>query len=82
LGVELRTIAAREPGILGAATIAAIGAGDYAGFDEAYDSLAVFDHVYTPDEAQHTRYNTLFSIYKEAMTMNAELGKRLTNIEA
>jgi xylulokinase len=82
LGVELRTIAAKEPGILGAATIAAIGAGDYAGFDEAYDALAVFDHVYTPDEAQHARYNTLFAIYKEAMSMNADLGKRLTNIEA
>lgn len=82
LGVELRTLAAKEPGILGAATIAAIGAGDYAGFDEAYNALAVFDQVYTPDEVRHARYNTLFSIYKEAMTMNAELGKRLSNIEA
>jgi xylulokinase len=81
LGVDLRILAAKEPGILGAATIAAIGAGDYAGFDEAYDALAVFDQIYTPDEAKHARYNTLFSIYKEAMTMNAELGKRLSNIE-
>lgn len=82
LGVELRALAAKEPGILGAATIAAIGAGDYAGFDEAYDALAVFDQVYTPDETRHARYNTLFSVYKEAMVMNAELGKRLSNIEA
>jgi xylulokinase len=82
LGVELRTLTAKEPGILGAATIAAIGAGQYSGFDEAYDALAVFDKIYTPNDAKHTRYNALFSIYKEAMTMNAALGKRLTNIEA
>jgi len=82
LGVELRVIAAKEPGILGAATIAAIGAGHYTGFDQAYDALAVYDQIFTPDKALQARYNSLFSLYKEALTINAELGKRLVAISA
>jgi xylulokinase len=77
LGVELRVLAAKEPGILGAATIAAISTGDYADFAEAYEALAVFDHTFTPNRAVQGQYRDLFGLYQEAIALNADLGKRI-----
>lgn len=78
LGAELRVLAAKEPGILGAATLAAIGTGHFAGFEEAYEALAVFDRTYTPDQTRRARYDDLFGLYRKAITLNAEMGKRIT----
>jgi len=80
IGVELKILAAKEPGIFGAATMAAIGAGYYQGFEEAYEALAVFDRTYAPDQVMHEQYNDLFGIYQEAISLNADLGKRLSRI--
>lgn len=80
LGLELKVLAAKEPGIVGAATMAAIGVGHYAGFDDASEALAVFDRSYTPDPRAHTRYNGIFDIYQEAISQNAALGKRLVRL--
>lgn len=82
LGVELRRLAGQEPGVLGASTMAAIGVGTFAGFAEAYGVLATYDRTYTPDPAQHARYNDLFDLYKEAIAANADLGKRLSKLAA
>jgi len=82
LGVELHRLSANEPGILGAATLAAIGTGEFAGFEQAYDALARFDRTYTPDLAAHARYNDLFGLYQDAITINADLGKRLSKLGA
>jgi xylulokinase len=79
LGVPLRVLAAKEPGILGAATMAAISAGDHADFEQAYDALAVFDRTYVPNPLVHRQYTDLFGLYKEAITTNAELGKRIAD---
>jgi len=79
LGVELRVLAAKEPGILGAATMAAIGTGQFAGFEDAYAALAVFDRTYTPDSTRSIQYNDLFGLYQEAISLNADLGKRLSH---
>jgi xylulokinase len=75
LGVELRVLAANEPGVLGAATMAAIGIGQYADFADACAALAVFDRSYTPDPARQPLYATLFALYQEAITANAQIGK-------
>lgn len=77
LGVELRVLAAKEPGILGAATMAAIGIGDFSGFEEAYDALAVFERTYEPNPATHDFYNDLYALYQEAIALNADIGKRI-----
>jgi xylulokinase len=82
LGVELRRLAAKEPGILGAATMAAIGVGAFAGFEDAYDALAVFDRTYEPSAEAHAQYNDLFELYQEAITLNADLGKQLSKLGA
>jgi xylulokinase len=78
LGVELRVLAAKEPGILGAATMASIGAGHFAGFEDAYDALALFDRTYEPNAATHAYFNDLYGLYQEAIILNANLGKRLS----
>lgn len=80
LGVELRTLATKEPGILGAATIAAIGAGDFANFDEAHAAFAVTDRTYEPNRAETERYDVLYELYQEAISVNCDLGKRLTGV--
>jgi xylulokinase len=82
LGVELRVLAQKEPGIMGAATMAAIGVGQYAGFADAYDALALFDRTYTPDQAKHAQYNDLYGLYKEAISINASLGKRISQLNS
>jgi xylulokinase len=81
LGVELRCLAAKEPGVLGAATMAAIGIGHFSGFAEAYDALAVFDRTYVPDAASHVRFSELYGLYREAIAVNADLGKRISNLD-
>lgn len=80
LGVELRLMAALEPGVLGAATIAAVGAGDYANLDEAQGALAQTGRVFTPDDRAHATYAQLFEVYKDAITTNEGLTRRLTGI--
>jgi xylulokinase len=77
LGVELRILAAKEPGVLGAATMAAISTGDYADFAEAYDALAAFDRTFTPNHAIKGKYSDLFGLYQEAIALNADLGKEI-----
>ncbi|MEO1313875.1 MAG: FGGY family carbohydrate kinase [Pseudomonadota bacterium] len=80
LGVPLRTLATGEPGVLGAATLAAIGIGAFDGIAEAFEILARFDATYAPNELRHEHYNALFEIYKEAVTTQADIGKRLSTL--
>jgi xylulokinase len=68
LGRDLRRLASGEPGVLGAATLAAIGSGAFAGFGEAFGALARFDRTFTPDPQRHARYSDLFELYKSAVT--------------
>jgi len=78
LGVELRVLASKEPGILGAATMAAIGTGQFAGFEDAYAALAKFDRTYIPNASCRSQYDDLFGLYQEAISLNAEMGIRLS----
>ena len=67
---------------MGAATMAAIGVGQYADFADAYDALALFDRTFTPDQAKHAQYNDLYGLYKEAISINASLGKRISQLNS
>lgn len=80
LGIPLRTIAAGEPGVLGAATIAAVGSGQYSDFHQAGLALARSDEEFHPDPAAAARYDKLFVLYKKAIALNAELGKDLVAV--
>lgn len=80
LGVELQVLAAKEPGVLGAATMAAIGIGHFADFADAFGALASFDQVYSPNPLHRALYDDLFGLYREAISLNADLGKRLSRL--
>lgn len=78
LGVELRVLAAKDPGVIGAATMAAIGIGQFADFSDAFRALANFDKTYTPNPAHRAMYDDLFGLYQESISVNAKIGKRLS----
>ena len=80
LGVELRTLASNEPGVLGAAAFAAIGVGVFETVEQANTALAVKDRTYHPSEAAHQRYTDLFEIYKDAIAVNAAITKKMAPI--
>jgi len=82
LGIELRSLAAKEPGVLGAATIAAVGVGAYAGFDQACAALAGHDRIFMPSMRAHERYSELFALYEQAIGANRDLNKRLGELGA
>ena len=80
LGVELRVLDAAEPGVLGAATLAAIGAGDHADIAEAQTALARFGRRYAPRAAMHDAYTRRFEVYKQAITQIAGLTAGLDRV--
>lgn len=80
LGVDLHTLQIKEPGVLGAATIAAIGSGTHSNFADAYGSLAKCDRIFTPNAEAHQKCTEIFVVYKEAITANTILNKRLSEI--
>lgn len=80
LGMELRLLEASEPGVLGAATIAAISAGDYADFAQAHSALACHGTIYTPTDVAHAAYTARFAVYKDAIAQIAGLTARLSQI--
>ncbi|MEM8850192.1 MAG: FGGY family carbohydrate kinase [Pseudomonadota bacterium] len=80
LGVPLRPLEAGEPGMLGAAMIAATGIGEYDSLNEAQAALARYKRDIEPSTAAHARYSELFEIYRDAIGANADLGRRLSDL--
>jgi xylulokinase len=78
LGAELRVLRAKDPGVLGAATMAAIGIGQFSDFSDAFRALANFEKTYAPNPMHRAMYDDLFGLYQEAISVNAEIGKRLS----
>ena len=82
LGAELRVLAAGEPGVLGAAMIAAVGVGRFDRLTDALGALAVYDRTYTPVASTQARAQDLYGVYCDAITQTAGLGKRLTQLNS
>ncbi|OWU71459.1 hypothetical protein ATO3_18490 [Marinibacterium profundimaris] len=80
LGCELSTLAEKDPGILGAAMLAAVGAGVFDAIGTAWDELARFDATYAPDPGLSGLYDDLFGLYCEAVTTHGALGQRLAGM--
>lgn len=79
LGVPLRRLALGEPGVLGAAILAAIGTGRYHDLAEASRMLARYDRTFAPDERATARIDRVFALYKDAVAANADAGRRLAD---
>ena len=77
LGRELRVLEAGEPGLLGAAAIAALGVGLYGDLAEAQGALAPVGRIVEPDPGMRGRADDLFGLYLDAVAANRDAGRRL-----
>jgi len=80
LGVELNVLASGEPGVLGAAMMAAVGAGHFPHINEAFGALASYDRTFAPDPNQRRRYDDIYGLYCDAIRQTGDLGKRLMRL--
>jgi len=80
LGRPLARLSVNEPGLIGAAALAALGAGLVPGLRSAQQSLAKFEPPVAPDPAKRTLYDDLFGVYTDAITANAALNARLLTL--
>ncbi|WP_417248316.1 xylulokinase [Celeribacter sp.] len=82
LGAELHVLASGEPGVLGAAMMAGVGAGHFAHITDALGALATYDRTYSPDPNLRVRSEDLYGIYRDAIMQTGDLGKRITQVNA
>lgn len=66
LGRDLRRLAVRDPGALGAAALGAVTAGLQPDLDTALAAAVRFDRTYSPDPEGQDRMETLYSLYRPA----------------
>lgn len=66
--------------MLGAATIAGVGAGVFHDFPDGSKRMARAHTVFEPNEDSHERYEALFDIYRDLYTQVRPLFDRLSNI--
>lgn len=81
-GRVLHRLEGGEPGVLGAATLAAIGAGIFGSFNEAFGALARFDATFTPDPRRHAAYSPLFEHYKASIAALTGPGAEAARLSA
>lgn len=62
-GLPVERPAIPEAAVLGAAIIAAVGAGEFSSLEESSAALYRVEHVFTPNATQHARYEKLFEKY-------------------
>ncbi len=80
LGRPLRRLAMRDPGILGAAGLAAFALSEYNALGEVFDQFEKYDTHYEPDFDRHSRYRQVFELYLEALTRNADWHHRYLQV--
>ena len=76
-GIPIKKISSDQPGVLGAAMIAGLGSGFYPDLKSAAEHLLRYDKIYEPDPARAGIYESLFRIYKDAITMQQDITNRL-----
>ena len=76
LGRTLRRLAVKDPGIVGAAAIAAVGIGSHATLASAGQHIARFDATYHPNAARHAALAELFEIFRDATHANQSINAR------
>jgi len=64
LGRPIATVAAREPGCLGAAILAGVATGTYPDVRSAQERLCRVDRIVEPDPATRAHYDARFELYR------------------
>ncbi|GKX35451.1 MAG: carbohydrate kinase [Rhizobiaceae bacterium MnEN-MB40S] len=80
LDKRLKRASVGDPGVLGAAGIAAVATGLMPDLSTAFASLVQFDHVYEPDPARRGHYDRLFDLYKQAYESTKDLSHALVGL--
>ncbi|MEM9107761.1 MAG: FGGY family carbohydrate kinase [Pseudomonadota bacterium] len=66
LGKDLKRTAVKDPGVLGAAGLAAVAAGLQPDIEAAFSELVHFDRTYRPNPNRQERGQKLLALYKKA----------------
>lgn len=82
LGRPLARLSVNEPGLIGAAALAALGAGLAPDLQSAQQMLARFEPPVAPDPAKRGLYDDLFGLYTRAIAANAGLNADLLALAA
>jgi len=77
LNRPLRRLQVNEPGLLGAAALAARGAGLFASLAQAQHQMVHYGPPLLPDPAMRGLYDDLFGLYTRAITANSSLNAEL-----
>lgn len=82
LARPLERLMVNEPGLLGAAALAAHGTGHFASLDEAHRAMVRYGATIAPDAAWVGFYDDLFGLYTRAIAQNAEINAELLALAA
>lgn len=77
LGIELRRVAFLDAGVMGAAIIAAVGAGLYPSVQEAARNMTRVDKVFRPEGIYANRYAEALRLYKDAYQSLRDINQHL-----
>jgi xylulokinase len=77
LGRPLARLVVNEPGLIGAASLAALGTGLAPDLQTAQKALARLEPPVDPDPTKRALYDDLFGLYTRAITANAPLNADL-----
>ena len=80
LGCTLQPLEGSEPGVLGAALIAAVAIGHHSGLEAAWAANARYGAPIVPDQTRRALYDDLFGIYTEAIAQSDQITKRLARL--
>ncbi len=77
LNRPLRRLAVQDPGLLGAAGLAAVATGMQPSLEAAFGSVVTFDRTFEPSRERAERYNRKFDLFKQAYQANREINHAL-----
>lgn len=81
LNKRLRRLQVNEPGVVGAACLAAVACGIHASLDAAHAPFETYDRTWEPRPERRQCYDDLFGVYLDAIAANETIGKRLLNLK-
>ena len=79
---RLQRLAVSDPGVLGAAGIAAVASGLVSDLTEAFSRIARFDRVYEPNPARREHYDRLSALYRDAYRATSDVNHRIVGLYA
>ena len=80
LNRRLMRLEVNEPGLVGAAALAAHAAEKGGSLADTHAAFAKYDRVWEPQDQMRGLYDDLFGVYKDAIAANEVIGTRITKL--